>query len=283
MIKTVAYFPDQCALNSGPVMTRVLDCLQARGFRTEENSMDSDAAVIWSVLWHGRMARNELVYRHYRNQNKPVICIEVGALYRGTTWKIALNNITNAGFYGHKDCLDPDRPRKLGISLAYPKHTNPYILIAAQHNKSLQLEGVDQEKWITQQVNLLKQHTDRPIIVRPHPRSRLDTAQLPATVQFEIPHKLANTYDSFDMHFDCHAVVNYNSGPGIQAAISGVRPVVNSNSLAQPVSVDINNIEQSYTIDRESWLVELCHTEYTLDEIERGQWVERLMLRNSNV
>ena len=76
MIKTVAYFPEQCALNSGPVMSRLLDCLQARGFKTEENSMNSDAAVIWSVLWHGRMARNELVYRHYRNQNKPVIIVD---------------------------------------------------------------------------------------------------------------------------------------------------------------------------------------------------------------
>lgn len=281
MIKTVAYFPEQCALNSGPVMTRVLDCLQARGFRTEENSMNSDAAVIWSVLWNGRMARNELVYRHYRNQSKPVICIEVGALYRGTTWKIALNNITADGFYGQQDRLDPDRPRRLGISLAQPVNTKPYILIAAQHSKSLQLEGVNQEAWITQQVDQLKQYTDRPVVVRPHPRCRLDTARLPATVQFEIPHKVANTYDSFDMHFDCHAVVNYNSGPGIQAAISGVRPVVNVSSLAHPVSVDIVNIEQPYTVDRESWLVELCHTEYTLDEIERGQWVERLMLKNN--
>lgn len=262
-------------------MTRVLDCLQARGFRTEENSMDADAVVIWSVLWHGRMAANELVYRHYRNQNKPVICIEVGALYRGTTWKIALNNITANGFYRHQDLLDTDRPRKLGISLAHSINTKPYILIAAQHSKSLQLEGVDQENWISSQIKQLQHYTDRPIHVRPHPRCRLDTTRLPATVKFEIPHKVANTYDSFDMHFDCHAVVNYNSGPGIQAAISGVRPVVDASSLASKVSVDIASIEQPYTVDREQWLIELCHTEYTLDEIERGQWVERLMLKNS--
>lgn len=279
----IAYFPLQTAQNSGPVYNAVLDCLQARGFRTEENSMTADAAVIWSVLWHGRMAANELVYRHYRNQNKPVICIEVGALYRGKTWKIALNNITANGFYGHRDRLDWDRPRRLGISLAQPVNTKPYILFAAQHSKSLQLEGLDQEAWITQQVAQLKQYTDRPVVVRPHPRCRLNTTRLPATVQFEIPHKLANTYDSFDMHFDCHAVINYNSGPGIQAAISGVRPIVDSSSLAQPVSMNITDIEQAYTVDRESWLVELCHTEYTLDEIERGQWVERLMLKSNYV
>ena len=279
MIKTVAYFPEQCALNSGPVMSRVLDCLQARGFKTEENSMNSDAAVIWSVLWHGRMARNELVYRHYRNQNKPVIIVEVGALYRGTTWKISLNNVTADGYYGHTEKLDLDRPRKLGISLAQPIKSNPYIIIAAQHRSSLQLEGVDLEAWVTQQVNELKQHTDRPIHVRPHPRCKLQTDRIPKTVEYEIPHKVSNTYDNFDMHFDCHAVVNYNSGPGIQAAISGVRPVVNHSSLAHPVSVELANIEQPYDIDRESWLIELCHTEYTLNEIERGQWVDRLQLQ----
>ena len=261
MIKTVAYFPEQCALNSGPVMSRLLDCLQARGFKTEENSMNSDAAVIWSVLWHGRMARNELVYRHYRNQNKPVIIVEVGALYRGTTWKISLNNVTADGYYGHTEKLDLDRPRKLGISLAQPIKSDPYIIIAAQHRSSLQLEGVDLEAWVSQQVNELKQHTDRPIHVRPHPRCKLQTDRIPKTVEYEIPHKVSNTYDNFDMHFDCHAVVNYNSGPGIQAAISGVRPVVNHSSLAYPVSVELDNIEQPYDVDRESWLIELCHTE----------------------
>ena len=75
-------------------MSAVLDYLQARGIQTQENSMESDAAVIWSVLWAGRMAPNQAVYTHYRSQNKPVIIIEIGALYRGNTWKIAVNNIT---------------------------------------------------------------------------------------------------------------------------------------------------------------------------------------------
>ncbi len=51
MINNIAYFPSQCAQNSRPVMSAVLDYLQARGIQTQENSMESDAAVIWSVLW----------------------------------------------------------------------------------------------------------------------------------------------------------------------------------------------------------------------------------------
>lgn len=276
-MRTIAYFPTQCALNSRPVMNAVLDVFQGAGILTQENSMDSDAAVIWSVLWNGRMKANKEVYEHYRSQGKPVIIVEVGALYRGTTWKISVNNTTADGYYGHTENLDWDRPRKLGISLAITAFHRPEILIAAQHQNSLQVaDQPSMEAWIYKQIVRLRQFTDRPIIVRPHPRSTLNPKLLPSDIVFEEPHYLANTYDSFDMHFDCHAVVNYNSGPGIQAAISGTRPIVDRSSLAYPVSVSMAELEQPYLIDRDRWLVEICHTEYTLSEIQQGLWLKRL-------
>jgi hypothetical protein len=88
-------------------MTAVLDHLRLKGIEIQENSWDSDAAIIWSVLWHGRMAPNELVYAHYRSLGKPVIILDVGALIRGETWKLAVNNITAEGYYGHTTNLDP--------------------------------------------------------------------------------------------------------------------------------------------------------------------------------
>jgi hypothetical protein len=99
---------------------------------------------------------------------------------------------------------------------------------------------------------------------------------LPSGVSVESPKKLANTYDSYDMHFDCHAVVNYNSGPGIQAAIAGVRPLVESSSLAYPVGVGFADIEQPYTKDRHLWLTQICHTEYTQEELQKGLWLKRI-------
>jgi len=112
--------------------------------------------------------------------------------------------------------------------------------------------------------------------VRPHPRSRLDISKLPPNTVIETPMPLANTYDSFNMHFDCHAVVNYNSGPGIQAAISGSRPVVDSSSLASPVGVNLADLEKPYDVDRYQWLTEICHTEYTIPEIQQGLWLKRI-------
>lgn len=276
MIKNIAYYPLQCAKNAHPVVSAVLDCLQARGIQTQENSMTSDAAIIWSVLWAGKMAANQAVYQHYRSQGKPVVVIEIGALYRGNTWKIAVNNITAQGYYGHLDNLDWDRPRKLKISLATQLSPNPNIIVALQHDRSLQVDGINMAEWLNTTLSILRNNTDRPITVRPHPRCRIDLRNLPQDVTVETPNKLPNTYDSFDMHYDCHAMVNYNSGPGIQAAIAGVRPVVDNTSLAYPVGIGFADIEQPYTRDRELWLAQICHTEYTVEELRRGTWLDRI-------
>ena len=275
--KSIAYFPLQCALNSASVLDAVLDSAQFNGFTPTENSMDADVAVIWSVLWKGRMAPNQAVYNHYRAQGKPVIVLDVGALYRNQTWKLAVNNINAEGYYGHLDNLDWDRPRKLDISVAVSMSQNPSILVAAQHARSQQVADLPSiEEWINCQVQSIRNNTDRPIRVRAHPRSPLNTRLLPTGVTIETVEKLADTYDGFNLRFDCHAIVNHNSGPGIQAAINGVRPIVHNTSLAYPVGIGYADIEQPYTVDRDLWLVQICHTEYTLDELRRGTWFKRI-------
>lgn len=279
----VAYFPNSCAQNSAPVMTAILQSLKSAGHVAEANSMDADAAVIWSVLWSGRMVSNKQVYDHYRSLGRPVIVADVGALYRGETWKIALNNITADGYYGHTENLDWDRPKRLGISLAINLNRNPRIVIAAQHARSLQVADlVSQEDWISNQIQELQKVTDRPIVVRPHPRSPLQIKKLTGLHQqvvIEQPQRMQDTYDSYNLAFDCHAMINYNSGPGIQAALAGTRPVVHSSSLAYPVGIQLAGIDNPYRIERDQWLVEICHTEYTLQEIQSGLWLRRLESR----
>jgi hypothetical protein len=272
----LSYFPNQCALNSGDVVQAFLQSCSHCGIDTVENSWSADAVVIWSVLWNGRMAANRQVYQHYRSQGLPVIIIETGALRRGHTWKIAINNITSQGYYGHENNLDPGRPDQLGIQLLSSTPTNPGILIAAQHSCSHQLAGVDQESWITSMIDKISAVTDRKIYVRPHPRSPINRSRIPNSVQIVVPKKLTDTYDSFDLDVKYHAVINYNSGPGIQAALSGIRTVVDASSLAHPVSIDLSELEAAYACDRHRWLIEIAHTEYTIDEIRTGIWLPRL-------
>ena len=273
----IAYFPAAVARNGHSVLDAVLDSARVGGMTLCENSWDADVAVIWSVLWNGRMAPNQAVYEHYRKQNKPVIVLDVGALRREATWKLAVNHITAQGYYGHLINLDEDRPRKLGITLEGAIGTDPGILIACQHRASLAVAGLETiESWVSQQVQQIQMHCDRKIVVRPHPRSALDTSKLPVGITIQSPKRLVNTYDAFNLEFRYHAVVNYNSGPGTQAAIAGTRPIVDSTSLAHPVSVAYADIEQPYYTDRHQWLTEICHTEYTLDELRRGTWIPRI-------
>lgn len=275
MIKNIAYYPLQRALNGGPPMNAMLSALRTAGIETQECSRDSDAVLIWSALWSGRMAANQAVYRHYRAQGKPAIIIDIGALHRGTTWKVAVNNINAQGYYGHLDNLDWDRPRKMNLKLGTPANPKSHIVIAAQHTQSEQLAGVDLDQWIRLQIQLLRNNTDRPIHVRPHPRCNINTAGL-TSVKIESPSRVSNTYDTFDLGLDCHAIVNYNSGPGIQAAIAGVRPIVETSSLAYPVGVGFADIEQPYTTNRDLWLAQISHTEYTVPELEQGLWLKRI-------
>ena len=272
MIKNIAYFPSQCAGNSVPVLRALLAGAQRHGIRCMPDNRDSDAAIIWSVLWNGRMQLNQQVYEHYRQLGRPVIVVEVGALKRNVTWKISVNHTTAQGYYGHLENLDWDRPRRLGIALQHTQPVRPHIVIALQHTRSLQVADMSPD-WLFTTIQILRNNTDRPIVVRPHPRCR---AAVPFGVEVEHPRAVPGTYDSFDMRYDCHAVVNYNSGPGIQAAIAGVRPLVDFSSLAYPVSVGFPDIEQPYDRDRDLWLTQICHTEYTLEEIDQGLWLKRL-------
>lgn len=278
MAKTLSWFENQCALNSPEVMQAFLQGAKRAGYDVIPNSFETDTVVIWSALWHGRMKPNEEVYQKFREQNKPVIFIEVGALNRGVTWKVSVNHVTAQGFYGHHDNLDPDRPRRFGVRLNYPKSSRPEILICSQHRASLQVQDQwpNQENWINDRIRKLRQYSDRTIIVRPHPRSQINLSLLPSNVTVQTPKKLINTYDSFDFDVNYHAIVNHNSGPGIQAALAGIKPIVDSTSLAFPVSYAMAAIDKPYDIDREQWLIEIAHTEYSIHELTQAIWYARL-------
>lgn len=250
-------------------------CARA-GIEPVADTHTADAAVIWSVLWHGRMKANRAVYEHYRNQGKPVVCIDVGALHRGRTWKIAVNNITGQGFYGHQQDLDWDRPKMLNVCLQQLSKVKAAILIAAQHPASLQVEAMDQTQWFLHQIKDIRTVSDLPIVLRPHPRGPINWQALTQWATIQSVRPVQGTYDSFDIDYGYRAVVNVNSGVGIQAAIAGAQVIVDTTSLAYPISIPANAVHSPTVQDRQQWLIEICHTEYTLDEIQQGLWLKRI-------
>jgi len=272
----ISLFNNFGAKNSVPVFQAIAQGLAAQGHDVVYHDPTADVGVIWSMLWTGRMRPNQEVYQAFRSQGKTVIVAEVGMIQRGQTWKIGVNG-TGIGSYNF-DNLVPDRAASLGLSLK-PWRSGTNIVIAMQRHDSQQWAGLPGvNTWLTDVVKEIKHHSNRPIVVHPHPRG---TCPVPLGCLIDKPRITFGTYDDFD--FDrvlstAHCVLNWNSGPGPQALIAGVPAFVGPDSLASTIANwDLLQIENPPRPDRSVWLEQLAHTEWTVEEIRSGLPFRRLV------
>ena len=267
----VSLWTDYGALNSRPIFDAFEHSLISAGWTVSHNDASADVNVIWSVLFNGRMAGNKKVWK----QTKPTIVLEVGGIKRGTTWKVGLNGINRDAYFG-PDNNNDDRHRLLGLSLKPWRTSGEFILIAGQHDKSLQWQGMpSMSQWLMNTIDTIRTYTNRPILFRPHPRCPLPNIENEfKNVYRQQPVQLPNSYDDFDIGFDnVHATISYSSNPGIHSVLDGVPAFVGTSSLAYDVANDINsmnNIEAPLMPDRTQWLNDYAHTEYTVEEISQG-------------
>ena len=268
------------ALNSKPVFDAFEHSLISNGHTVTRNDSNTDVNVIWSVLFNGRMAGNQAVWE----QKKPTIVLEVGGINRGTTWKVGLNGINRDAYFSEQN-NDRSRADHLGLVCKPWRSNGDFILICGQHDKSLQWQGMPRmSNWFLETYDEIRKYTQRPIVFRPHPRCRLDHIERGLkNVYRQEPNHIANTYDNFDMGFDnVWATVSYSSNPGTHSCINGVPAFVSTHSLAYSVGNDIDflhDIENPMMPERQQWLNDYAHTEYTIEEISQGLALKNLTNR----
>ena len=272
----ISLFNNFGAKNSVPVFQAIAQGLSAQGHTVVYHDITADVAVIWSMLWIGRMRPNHEVYTAFRRQGRPVIVAEVGMIQRGQTWKIGVNG-TGISSYNF-DNLVPNRAATLGLHLK-PWRSGTNIVIAMQRHDSEQWHDQPPvNQWLESTVAEIRNHTDRSIVIRPHPRSG---CHIPPGCLIDRPHFNAGSYDDFDFERvldTAHCVLNWNSGPGPQAVIHGVPAFVGPTSLASPIANwDLSQIENPPRADRTQWLEQLAHTEWTVEEIKTGLPFQRLV------
>jgi hypothetical protein len=261
------------ALNSIPIFDAFSRGINHVGY-SESQELNS-IPVIWSVLWAGRMLGNRVVYEQAIAKKLPVIIIEVGNLKRNQTWRISVDNVNSQGYFGNEKNLDINRLKKFNPLLDLTANRKKPILVTTQRHESLQWQGMPSiEKWVNQTVSKIKQYSNRPIIVRPHPRSRAALQNTLYTI--ETPKKLVNTYDDFNIDYNYHCIISHNNGTAVQAAINGTPVICDPTSLAAPVSDSWPNLESIQLPNRDDWYLGLCHTEWTVDEIAQGIPLMRL-------
>lgn len=275
-------FPKFGALNSKPVFQAFVEGAKKLKFSVSEHDLTADVFVIWSMLWQGRMSNNKEVWDHAKKHGKNVVVLEVGALNRGTTWKIGLNGVNAAGHFGHEKSLVPNRHLLLGVSLKDWNVKGEYVVICGQHSSSHQWsKRPPPEIWLDTLVSNIQQHTDRPIIFRPHPRDHQWLSKVTnKNMTIRYPRQISGTYDDFnfqDTLNEAWCVVNPCSNTGILSLINGVPAFTDKDSLAYPVSnPDFSTIENPLKPDRTKWFQKICHTEWKVEEIASGLPLYRL-------
>lgn len=277
----ISHFPDNLPGNAKEVYPQLVNAIQQTDTLVE-NDMDADAALIWSVLWFGKMSGNKRVWDHYRAQGKPVIVIEVGGLIRNGTWKLGINGVNRDADFALDVGVNPDRVKHLGIETApWVMQDKPYVLVCGQHAHSLQWENMpDMDTYFRETVTEIRKYLDKPIVLRAHPRYR-ERVHFPIAdeqwytdqnCEWQIAKKVQQTYDSFDLEDqlrETYLTVSHSSNAGVNSIIQGIPAVTSKHSLAYPVTSSYN---ERLFARRDKWLIDMCNIEWLPDEIGT-QWL----------
>lgn len=273
----ISCFTNHGPLNSKPVFQAFLDSVKNAGDTVLENTDDGncDIAVIWSVLWQGRMAKYRNIWQTYRDKNKPVVVLEVGGIKRNETWKIGINGINREADFANQN-VDGERWKKFNIKLEPWKQTGDKIVICGQHSNSHQWRNnPPMTTWFDQQITEIRRHTEKPIVIRPHPRNSvgLNTSKY-KNVKIVTPQRDRSTYDDTDLAErlkSAWAVVSHSSNPAMTAVFSGIPVYVSEASLSYEVgNMSYENINNPNMPDRQEWANKLAYTEWWTDEIAQG-------------
>jgi hypothetical protein len=264
----ISYFPKYCARNADLVLKAMTQGFRHWNAGMVADSLQGDAVLLWSQLWAGRMRPNFEIYQHYRRLNKPVIFVDAGVIQRSKTWRIWIDQQTDIYGVGH----DASRRNFLGLEVRTWRYDGRTILIALQRPDSNQWQRQpDIASWTLEVVRILRQHSQRPIKIRSHPRYPVC---LKTDVVVSTPKKITGTYDDFDFDEaldDAWAVINWNSSPAVTAALRGIPVFTGPESRAAPVAtLDLSLIENPLRPDREQWANDLAWTEWTVEEIQQG-------------
>ena len=203
-----------------------------------------------------------------------------GAKYeRNETFKVGINGINREADFANQH-VDSERWKKFNIELKPWRTTGDEIILCGQHNKSHQWRNnLSMNLWFEQQINEVRKYTNRPIIVRPHPRNPIGlNVNKWKNVSYRYPKRDYNTIDDTDFKDilkNAWAVINYSSNPAMMAVFNGIPVFVSEASLSYDVgNTKLGLINDPVMPDRTQWANKLAYTEWWPNEIKKGlPWI----------
>lgn len=157
---------------------------------------------------------------------------------------------------------------RLNLTLQPWRGNGQHILVCGQRDGGWAMKGIDMPAWTVETVKQIRQHTDRPIVVRPHPKNPINAnlfgnfANVRLSTNVSLQQDLTNAWAS----------VFFNSSSCVASVLAGV-PVFASDPDCvawQVANYDLAQIEKPLTPAREQWLWDLSAAHWTDDESRTG-------------
>jgi hypothetical protein len=160
--------------------------------------------------------------------------------------RIVKNNLQHGEIIPRPD----DRFKQFNKKFQSWKKSGRKILVAAPDEKPCKFYGTTQERWISETVNEIKKHTDRPVIVRERAPKRIDRIKTDTLQQA--------------LDDDVFALVTFNSVAAIESIFHGIPAfTLAPSNAASPVSLqNVNQIETPYYPDGDKLYMWGCHLSY---------------------
>ena len=157
----------------------------------------------------------------------------------------------------------------LGLRLEPWRAQGDHVLVCLQRDGGWSMKGTDMTAWTVNTVRRLRELTSRPIVIRAHPKHRIDLSVLSDLTG--VRQSLHGTDLTQDLA-GAWAAVFYNSSASVAAVLAGI-PVFATDDdcvawrMANP---DLAQIEDPKMPAREQWLYDLSAAHWTDAESRSG-------------
>jgi hypothetical protein len=213
----------------------------------------TDPIVLRGILKH------KIMHRCWQD-NRDFYYMDTGYFGNGR-WKewhrVVKNNLQ------HTDIVQrpSDRFDRLGLKFRSWRRPGRNILLALPDQKPCKFYGIDQDKWIQDTVAKIKQHTDRPIVIRERAPKRIDRIQ-GDTLQAALDQ-------------DVFALVTFNSIAAVESIFAGIPAftLAPANAASAVSRTDLGQIETPYYPDLQTlhaWACHLSYGQFHISELKNG-------------
>lgn len=162
-----------------------------------------------------------------------------------------------------------------GVELQPWRQHGNHILILCQRPQGWNMAGTVQDDWLDQTIQKIRQHSQRPIVVRLHPGDGTKQQQIARLNEKYQGSILVSAKSNIREDLvNCWCAVGFNSTPNAVAAIQGV-PVYVQDPLrswaADVAFTDLSLIENPPLPDRQAWVNKIANIHWSNQEVREGQ------------